>query len=650
MRFAKRGSTAPRVAAVGGVITAALLYVCAPVRAQEGEDGNHGNDMLTQLSRMSLDQLANVEVTSVSKSAQSLSTAPASIYVITREEILRTGVLSIPEALRLAPNMQVTQLTSSRYSNGARGFAGAPQIQNFSNKILILIDGRSVYSPLFSGIEYDMQDVLMDDIDRIEVISGPGATLWGANAMNGVINIITRSARDSQGGLLRADAGPEEQALGLRYGGALADGAFRVYAKAFERGETELESGGAQDDWNKVQAGFRADFGGDTNAFTVQGDYQHARQSFPATRDVAFSGANVLGRWQHSGALVTTKLQVFYDRVDRDRPPAGIEYDIDTFDFELQQSASVGRRHRLIWGAGRRYSDYETVNNNLAFVPDHRSLELTNVFVQDNIALSDEFELTAGVKLEDNSYSKWSVLPDLRLSWTPSDNSLFWVAASKAIRSPTPFDTDVQEFVGTLLFVRGDPDFKAEKVTAYEIGFRGNPDANVNLSLSTFYNEYDDLRTIELSPITLFPLVWANLMEGSTYGFEGWLDIQVTPRWRVSPGFRTLHKRLRFSAGASALVDVGQAGNDPSSSYVLKSSMDFGRMSIDATLRKVSEMPDPIAPEYTELAARFAWRVNDRLEIAVKGFNLLNETRRQYAEPEGHLIRRSVLAELRFSY
>jgi iron complex outermembrane recepter protein len=632
-----------------GVLAAVLAASVAPAHAQLLA-GN--SDPLSELSRMTLEQLANVEVTSVSKSAQSLSSAPASIYVISREDILRSGVMSVPEALRLAPNMQVNQLTSTTYSNGARGFAGRPDVQNFSNKILILIDGRSVYSPLFSGIDYDMQDVLMDDVDRIEIISGPGATLWGANAMNGVINIITRKAHDTHGKLVRLDAGAEEQAAALRYGGRMSDDAsFRVYAKWFDRGETEFAGGeSAEDDWNKLQAGFRVDGGAGNSRYAVQGDYQSAEQGFAGVSDVGFSGANVLGRWEHTGSRVTTRAQVYFDRVDRERTPSGLAYDIDASDFEFQQSASVGGRHQLVWGLGRRYSDYHTENNNLAFVPDHRTLELTNVFLQDAITLSDELKLTAGIKFEDNSYSDWSALPDVRLSWAPNDRTMFWLGGSRAIRSPTPFDTDVQEFVGTQLFVLGDPDFKSEKVTAFELGYRGNPDAALSLSASVFYNEYDDLRTIEITPVVFLPLRWGNLMEGSSYGFEAWANIQLTSWWRLSPGVRTVHKRLEFSEGASAIVDVGQAGNDPSSRYVLKSSMDLRRFTFDVILRKVGALPDPALDSYTEMNARFAWKVSERLELAVKGFNLLNETHFEYPQPEGRAIRRSILAELRYSY
>jgi iron complex outermembrane receptor protein len=645
-----RESAAVKARSVGFGLCVSIIGLCGAMPGLAQVVAN-GNDPLTQLSRMSLEELANVEVTSVSKTAQSLGSAPASIYVITREEILRHGVLSIAEALRLAPNLQITQLTASDYSNGARGFAGAPDVQNFSNKILILIDGRSVYSPLFSGVGYDMQDVLLDDIDRIEVISGPGATLWGANATNGVINIITRKAGETRGALLRMDGGSEEQDVGARYGGSLGEqGAFRVYGKWFDRGSTELADGSsAGDDWSKLQAGFRIDTQSGANSFTVQGDYQHAEESFASSGDVPFSGSNLLGRWEYAGQRVATRVQAFFDRVDRGRPPDGIAYDIDTYDVELQQSAQLGGRHRLVWGLGRRYNDYHTQNNNLAFIPEHRRLELSNVFVQDNVTLSRTFELSAGVKFEDNSYSGWSALPDLRLSWNPTEHNLFWLAGSRAIRSPTPFDADVQEFVGGQLFLRGDPDFKPEKVTAYEIGYRGQPDATVSLSVSMFYDEWDDLRTVEVTPVTLLPLVWGNLMEGNSYGTEAWVTLQLTPWWRISPGFRSLHKRLHFSDGASQLIGVSQAGNDPTARYLFKSSMDFGRLSVDAMLREVDSLPDPATPGYTELSARFAWQFGEHLQFAIKGFNLLNETHREYADPNGRQIRRSILAELRLA-
>ncbi|MDF3021224.1 MAG: TonB-dependent receptor, partial [Steroidobacteraceae bacterium] len=326
-------------------------------------------------------------------------------------------------------------------------------------------------------------------------------------------------------------------------------------------------------------------------------------------------GANLLSRWTHDGRRVDTRAQVYFDRVDRGKPPSGIAFDINTWDIEVQQSAQVGSRHKLIWGIGRRSHDYQTENNVLAFAPD---------------------------------YSGWSLLPDLRLSWEPNDSTLLWLAGSRAIRAPTPFDADVQEFVGGNLFLEGDRDFQPEDLTAFELGVRGTPNANVSFSASMFYNEYDDLRSVELTPVTLLPLRWGNLMRGSAYGVEAWANIQLNTWWRLSPGFRSVHKRLEFKPGSSQLLP-GQAGNDPSSSYQLKSSMDFGKFTFDAMLRKIGEQPDPALDAYTELSARFSWRVNERIELAIKGFNLLDETHPEYAAPQGHELRRSVLAEIRFT-
>ena len=614
------------------------------------------NDSVNQLSRMSLEELAKVEVTSVSKQAQSLSSAPASIYVITHEEIVRSGVLSVPEALRLAPNLQVEQINAQEYQVGARGFGGHLEFQNFSNKILILIDGRSVYNPLFSGVAYDAQDVVMDDVERIEVISGPGATLWGANAMNGVINIITRSARETQGGLVHASAGDQETALSARYGADFGDGdAFRVYAKTFDRGPSEFADGSsAGDRWNKVMAGFRVDLDAPTaaNRFTVQGDYQQASENQGAFGDVDFNQFDLLGRWQHEGERASSRLQVYFDRTDRDQPPSGVGFTLNTWDLDFQQTLTLGSRHSLVWGLGHRSHDYDITNTaTLAFSPAHRSLELSNVFAQDTIALGEEFKLVAGIKFEENSFTGWSTLPELRLSWGPDARTLVWVAAARAIRAPTPFDVDVEEFAGATLFIEGNEDFRTEKVDTYEIGYRSQPHDAISWSVSAFYNVYDDLRTIEPSPDSGFlPLRWGNLMEGNTYGFELWANWQVTHWWRLSPGYRSLQKRLSFKEGASQLLGVEQAGNDPAERAMLKSSMDFGRWSLDATLRYVGKLPSPENPSYTDLGARLAWRASDSLEIALSGLNLLDATHTEYALPTAREIRRSIYAEARLIF
>jgi iron complex outermembrane recepter protein len=614
--------------------------------------GDAGGDPLRELSRMSLEQLANVEVTSVSKSAQSLSTAPASIYVITREEIQHSGALSIPEALRLAPNLQVAQTGATDFQIGARGFGGNLEAQNFPNKILILVDGRSVYNPLFSGITYDSIDVFMDDVDRIEVISGPGATLWGSNAVNGVINIITRRAGETPGTLVRATAGNQESALAARYGHAFDDGAFRVYAKTFDRGPSELEDGSsAGDRWHKAQGGFRTDFARGAHAFTFQGDVQRATLNKGAEPDVDFTQYDMLGRWEHSGERADTRLQVFFDHTSRDKPPSGIGFDLDTYDIEFQQSLALGGRQRVVWGIGRRYNDYDIGNTpSLFFVPPSRVLDLTNVFAQDTIRLNEHFALTVGLKLEDNSYSGWETLPDLRVSWTPSDTTLVWAAAARAVRSPTPLDVDVRESFGGPPVLFGDPEFRTEKVWAYELGYRAQPRTSLSWTVAAFYNEYDDLRTVEATPVTFFPLFWANNLEGGTYGVDVWANWQATSWWRLSPGFRSLHKRLRFSDGASGILGANQTGNDPRTQASLKSSMAFGRFSADALLRYVGKLPQPATDAYTELGVRFAYRVSDALELSVTGANLLDERHVEYAAPSGLELRRSVYAEARLDF
>jgi iron complex outermembrane receptor protein len=629
-----------------------LVFLCASMSvALPALASPEPADPVSALSRMSLEELANVEVTSVSKSAQSLSKAPASIYVITRDEILTSGALSIPEALRLAPNLQITQISSTDYQISARGFGGNLEAQAFSNKILVLIDGRSVYNPLFSGVTWDALDVLMADIERIEVISGPGATLWGSNAVNGVINVITRRAGESQGAYLRGTVGTQEQALAGRYGGAFDGGAFRVYAKAFDRGPSELEDGSsAGDRWHKAQGGFRTDFGRGAHAFTVQGDVQRASLNMGAAPQVDYTQFDVLGRWEHTGDRVETRLQLYFDRTERDMPPSGIAFDLNTYDLEFQQSLNFGARHRVIWGIGRRYTEYDVVNTpSLFFVPAARTLDLTNVFAQDTLRVSEHVHVTAGIKFEDNSYSGWETLPDLRVSWTPTTHTLVWAAAARAVRSPTPLDVDVREAVGGTVLLFGNPEFKTEKLWAYELGYRSQPHSSISWSVAAFYNDYDDLRSIEGDPDTFFPLFWGNLIEGSTYGVEVWGSWQATSWWRLSPGFRSLHKRLRYSEGALAIVGLNEVGNDPSSQASLKSSMVLGRFSADAMLRYVGELPNA-TPDYTELGARFAWRASDTLEFSVSGVNLLDERHVEYASPTGRGLRRAVYAEARVSF
>jgi iron complex outermembrane recepter protein len=602
------------------------------------------------LSGMSLEELSNVQVTSVSKSAEPLSQAAAAIYVISHDQIVRSGATSIPEALRLAPNLLITQLSASNYVIEARGLGGNPGDQNFANKVLLLIDGRSVYSPLYSGIYVDAQEVMLQDIDRIEVISGPGATLWGANAVNGVINIVTRSAQRTQGGLVDAGAGNLEQKVSARYGAALDDTtAIRVYGTAFRQGAEQLAAGvSAEDAWRKVQGGFRLDRNLLRDSVTVQGDVYRASEDQLDQYAGLVSGANVLTRWDHRGDQSDLQVQAYYDQTERFSPVGSGAFVLNTYDLEVQQSINAGAAQKIVWGAGERVNVYGITNTStFLFEPSNRALSLGDLFAQDTITLAAPVKLTAGLKAEDDPYSGWALLPDLRLSYQPNAATLIWAAGSRAIRSPTPFDDDVVEKLGTRVYLVGNPQFQSEKLSAYEVGWRAQAGPTLSLSITGFYNVYDDLRTIELASSTqVLPLHWGNLMAGDTYGVGAWAQWQVTDIWRLSPGVVALHEHFHFSPGASGLLGVAQAGDDPSSHATLSSSLDLPRnLTLDATLRYVGALPNPALPSFVELDARCGWHVSRSLDLSVGGTNLLHAHHLEYATPAGELIARRIMAQ-----
>ena len=606
-----------------------------------------------ELKKLSVEELMNLQVTSVSKTTESLSDAAAAIYVITHEDIIRCGAMSIPEILRLAPNLQVYQLSPSNYTITARGFSGNSAAQNFSDKLLVLIDGRSAYTPLYSGVYWDMQDLLIDDIERIEVISGPGATLWGANAVNGVINIITRKSADTQGALGSVAFGNLEKDASGELGGAVnADTTFRVYAKGFERNALDTPAGtSANDFWSKGQAGFRGDWSAGTDTITVQGDAYHGHEVQLGSPDLNIDGANVLGRWQHSLANGSLQLQAYYDDTQRETPGNG-GFVLHTYDIELQQVMELGRSNEFIWGAGDRVSRYGiTDTRTLLFVPPSRTLHLGNVFAQDSIALPARWKLTVGLKLEDDPYTGTTPLPNARLSWKMSDSALLWSAVSRAIRSATPFDRDVAEYLGNTLFLVGGHDFRPEKLTAYEVGFRGQASSALSLSVSTFYDVYDDLRSIEFTPVTLLPLQWGNAMKGDTYGVELWGNYQVADSWRLALGYTEEREHLRFKPGGSGLLGVSQAGDDPPRQAQLRSSVDLtAALTWEADLRYVGPLPNPSVRAYGELNSRLAWHVSRRWDLALSGANLLHAHHAEYTVPPSDVISRSVLlsTEVRF--
>ena len=624
------------------------LGCLAVAAAMSGFGGATHAQSVEDLQHMSIDQLADIDVSSVTKSNEALRDAPAAIYVITHDDIIRSGANSLPDMLRLAPNLFVAQTSASTFTVTARGFSGNSGAQNFSNKLLVLIDGRSVYTPLFSGVYWDMQDVLPEDVERIEVISGPGATLWGANAVNGVINVITRKSSDTQGGLVEAGAGNLGQTAAVQFGGRLGDAAtYRIYAKTFWDTNTLTSTGAtARDHWSKPQGGFRLDWAPtDADAVTFQGDIYHGDIAYSGPANDTIDGGNLLGRWNHTSSDGSAlQVQAYYDLASRGG------FRVSTSDLDVQQSLTDGR-NLIVWGGGLRYIDYKIDGNaNLFFVPAGRDLLLGDLFGQDSLSISSSLKLIAGLKLESDPYSGMTPLPSLRLSWTANDRTLLWAAVSRAIRAPTPFDRDVVEDIPAVVHLDGRGGFKSEKLTAYEVGARFEPTSRISFSVSTYYNLYNDLRTIEIVPDPhILRLQWGNAMRGRAYGVEAWGDYKVTDWWRLTAGYSAEHKDLSFLPGDPQIAGTAEAGDDPAQQASLRSSMNLGSsVTFDADLHYVAALPNPSVPAYTELNGRIAWNVTHRVQLSVSGYNLLRPYHVEFRADQNGAVPRSVFAEVRW--
>ena len=622
-------------------------------------------ETVAELRNLSIDDLANIKVYSVSKSAQSLSDAPAAVYVITHDEIMRSGARTLPEILRLAPNLQVAQMSADSWAISARGFNG-----NVSNKLLVMIDGRSVYTPLYGGVLWDEKAVLPENIDRIEVISGPGATLWGANAVNGVINIITKKAHDTQGGVLAAGIGNREKEASIQYGGSLEDDLdYRVYWDGFRiaHGKTSLGAN-AEDGWSKMHTGFRLDWSPQSDTVSFHGDYYRGYENAGPSLHQNIGGGSFQLNWQHR-LEDGSSLQVlaYYDGTRRFTTDLG--YALNTYDLEFQHSFSTGSWNDIVWGAGyRAYQDRFNISNLLGtplFDPPNRVVSLADVFGQDTLSLDRSLKLILGLKLEADPYSGISPLPNARLSWTLNDKTLLWLAVSRAVRAPTRFDEDLDDIISLLpptfpvipplyISLTGNHDFKPEKLTAYEIGVRTQPLENFSFSVSAFYNRYNDLKSVDAVNETSLPFLWnfGNLMEGDIYGVEMWGNYQATDWWQLAAGFNLQHEDLGFEPGAPELGGTATAGDDPNHQASLRSTIDVCRNVIwEADLRHVGRLPDPLIPAYVELNSRLAWNATDFLQFSVSGFNLLHAHHLEYEQAGatfGNEVPRSFFVEIRW--
>jgi iron complex outermembrane recepter protein len=619
----KSGRCAILACYAGGLLCAALAL---PATARTA----------TEFADLSIEELAKIPVISVSKKFEPLAGAPAAVFVITADDIRRAGATTLPEALRLAPNLQVARANARNYAISARGFGNV-----FSNKLLVLIDGRTVYSPLFSGVFWDAQDVVLEDIARIEVISGAGATVWGANAVNGVINIITRPAEETQGTLAAAGAGSHETGGVLRYGGALANGGhYRVYGKHADYGDTQTASGAnAFDGWRRDQAGFRSDWANGIDRLTLQGDTYEGSLHQAGTADIRIAGANLLGRITRTlDNDAQLRVRAYVDHTERNQPNAFVEH-LDTVDLEFQHMLHPLHANEVSWGGGYRIG-FDRVRNgsNFAFLPGSLDLHTGNLFAQDEIALRDDLRLTLGMKLENNNYTGTERLPSARLAWKPDSRRLIWGGASRAVRAPSRIDRDlyapsnpaVVGGVPQYLFAGGS-DFQSEVVNAYEIGYRAQPRQTLSYSVTAFYDQYDRLRTI--SPNPAGPgFVIANGAEGSTHGIELWGSWQAMPAWRLSGGLVAQRQDLRLKPG---VTDIGGttalASSDASNYWLLRSSHDFdGNKELDLTLRHVGALRSPAVPAYTSLDARIGWKVSPALELSIVGQNLLDASHPEF--------------------
>ena len=597
---------------------------------------------LAQLQDLSIEELAQVEVTSVSKRAERLSEAPAAIYVIGNEDILRSAATSLPEVLRLAPNLQLQQIDSRQYAISARGFNG----YQTANKMLALIDGRSIYTPLFSAIFWELHSPVIEDIEQVEVVSGPGGTLYGPNAVNGVISITTKSARDTLGGLARATVAANEQTAAVRYGVPIGNGGIRFYGNYFYRGDQPEGAAPAVDDGAEgFQGGFRMDLGPEDSAFTLQGAIFDTNSHILA--DNGENGHNVLARWvRQLDADSSFQIQAYYD--DFEREFTFVRDALETFDATAQYNGAAGAHH-FVLGAGVRTTRDEFVNNLNPFilVPERKRLWIANAFAQDEVALSEQLSITAGIKLEQSSFSGVEVLPNLRLAWQPSERTLLWSAVSRAVRTPSRIDRQLQ----ALPILAPAMNFESEELTAIEAGYRGQPTDSTNLSVSVFYNLYDHLRTTEFAPGNQLPIRLQNGLKGHTYGIEAWATQQVMSWWRLKLGVATLAKHFEVKEGHVDITNGESAGNDPDFRFMARSQMSLAdNLDLDLGVRAVDDLDRPHVDGYVEADARLAWRVSDGLELYVAGRNLLHEAHKESFERQAQLIERSVFAGTRLLF
>ncbi len=642
---------------------------------------------LTDLTGKSIEDLMNIRVTSVSKTEQMLSHAASAVFVITPDAIRRSGATNIPDLLRMVPGLDVARINANTWAVSARGFNG-----HFSNELLVLLDGRSVYSPTFGGVFWEVLDLPLNNIARIEVIRGPGSSVWGANAVNGVINIISKKTSETQGRLLVAGYGNVEQGFGTaQYGGRAGKTTdYRVYAKYLNQGQFPgLISADGNDGWRMLRGGFRSDSVlSSKDTLMLQGDVYSAREGNPflvfvftpdpVTQNVHLlvnlSGGFLQGVWNHTwSAGSNTTLHLSYDTYQRnDQLREGRK----TFSLDFQHTFSEWARQNIVWGLTFRDSSSHSEGSlGISLVPAGRTVQLFSSFIQDEIAIvPDRLFLTIGAKLEHNYYSGFAIMPGARMAWIPTHAQTLWAAISQTERTPSELDVALRADAGVLsgpggipllLTIFGNPNIKNEGSIAYEMGYRSVVSQQLSIDITGYYNNYNRQETSEPStpifvdatpPYLVLPLIYANLMYGETHGAEIAVNWKVNRRWNLSPGyaFEQIHMHLAPISQDTTSVSEAQ-GSSPVNAAQLRSHLALVRgLAWDASAYFVGRLTDPMEPSYTRLDSGLSWELGERIALSLVGQNLLRDRHQEFVDTTGSadttLIKRSAYAKVEWRF
>jgi len=579
------------------------------------------------LKTLSLEELMQIDVTTLSRAPERRIDAPAAVSVITGEDIRRYGVDTLADALRLADSVSVARFNGGSWAIATRGFSAVT-----NNKLLVMIDGRSVYTPLFGGVFWEAQHVLLPDLDRIEIIRGPAGILWGPNAVNGVINIITKNAADTHGVLVRGVTGSRERAhVAARFGAHITPrSSYRLYAVGSEFDSPQLEDGSsARENRRLRQAGGRLDWelAGDAH-MTVQGDLNVGRVGLPDRTDIETGAGNVVATYSKrlSGGH-SLQLVGYVDREHREVPRQTWETR-STYNLEGQHSMRLAPRAQLLWGGGLRSTESHTRPELISFEPDDRTINQVHGFAQAEITVTRALSVTVGSRGERTTFTAFTLQPAVRAKYTLRRDSLIWGAVSRAVRTPTRFDRDLRIQVNDAVLIRGSEDFKAEELTAYESGARFAPTSRVSMEVSGFHNDYDDLRSQEATPfITL-----ANLYGGHTTGVELAGNVQPHERWLVHAGYTGQRVTLKPQPGSHDMTNGRDEADDPSHIFTARSYLNLPRrFELDGFFRAVGKLRASGLPGYHELDMRIGWQPTERTDISLMGRELLHPRHAEFA-------------------